>query len=152
MNIGRLAVLILAAVPAVAQTPDTAPGSSTEDVNAAFVQRISTLIEAHDKEPAAKIFKNIRLDNLKEIPASRLLDIMKFGYSRALGVKCTYCHVEADFSSDDKRPKRAAREMAVMHTNINQQLAKMSNLEPSPKGHFMNCATCHRGAVKPTER
>jgi hypothetical protein len=77
---------------------------------------------------------------------------MNFGYSRALGVQCTHCHEEADFSSDAKRPKRAAREMALMHTSINQQLAKMENLEPNPKGHNINCAICHRGAVKPTEQ
>ena len=37
---------------------------------------------------------------------------MNYGYSRALGVSCMHCHVEQDFASDEKRPKRAAREMA----------------------------------------
>jgi Photosynthetic reaction centre cytochrome C subunit len=75
--------------------------------------------------------------------------IMNAGYSRALGVTCSHCHVEEDFSSDDKRPKRAAREMAAMHRSINDQLAKMQNLEASPQGHFINCSTCHRGSVDP---
>jgi len=57
----------------------------------------------------------------------------------------------SDFSKDDKRTKRAAREMAAMHFTINQQLAKMQNLEPNPQGHFINCSTCHRGAIKSTE-
>lgn len=57
--------------------------------------------------------------------------------------------VEQDFSSDDKRPNRAAREMAAMHRSINDQLAKMQNLGPRPQGHFINCSTCHRGAVDP---
>ena len=148
----RLAVLLLAAAPAIAQAPDKATGGSDQEVNDAFVQRISKSIEGHDQEPAAQVFKNIRIDVLKKIPASRLLLIMNFGYSRALGVTCTYCHDEAAFSSDDKRPKRAAREMAGLHFSVNQQLAKMQNLEPSPQGRFINCATCHRGAVKPTER
>jgi len=77
---------------------------------------------------------------------------MNLGYSRALGVKCTHCHVKTDFSKDDKRPKRAAREMALMHFSINQQLAKMENLEPNPQGHFINCSTCHCGSVKPKEQ
>jgi hypothetical protein len=40
-----------------------------------------------------------------------------------------HCHVETGFSSDEKRPKRAARQMAVMHHSINDQLRKMENLE-----------------------
>ena len=77
---------------------------------------------------------------------------MNLGYTCALGVNCKYCHVEDDFSKDDKRPKRAAREMAVMHFSINQQLANMQELEPNPQGHFINCSTCHRGSVKPKEQ
>jgi hypothetical protein len=130
----------------------SARGLSTQEVNDAFVQRMSKLIEGHEQEPASEVFENIQLDILKNDPASQFLDIMNFGYSRALGVQCTHCHEEADFSSDAKRPKRAAREMALMHTSINQQLAKMENLEPNPKGHNINCAICHRGAVKPTEQ
>jgi hypothetical protein len=81
-----------------------------------------------------------------------MLDIMNGGYSRALGVRCTHCHVEQDFASDDKRPKRAAREMAAMHLTINQTLARMGNLESSPEDRFINCATCHRGQVDPYEQ
>jgi alpha-beta hydrolase superfamily lysophospholipase len=58
------------------------------------------------------------------VPSERLLLIMNLGYSRALGVSCTHCHMEEDFSSDDKRPRRAAREMAAMHRMINDQLKK----------------------------
>ena len=75
---------------------------------------------------------------------------MNGGYSRALGVACTHCHVEQDLSSDDKRPKRAAREMAVMHKMINDQLGKMQNLEIKPEERFINCSTCHRGQINPT--
>ena len=39
---------------------------------------------------------------------------MDVGYSRALGVSCTHCHDDQKFASDEKRPKRAAREMAGM--------------------------------------
>ena len=98
------------------------------------------------------MFKNIQLEVLKKAPAARLLLIMNLGYSRALGVNCKYCHEEDNFSKDDKRPKRAAREMAVMHFSINQQLAKMKELESNPQGHFINCSTCHRGSVKPKEQ
>ena len=76
---------------------------------------------------------------------------MNRGYSRALGVACTHCHVEDDFASDDKRPKRAAREMAHLHRMINEQLSKMQDLEPKPEGRFINCSTCHRGEINPMQ-
>lgn len=122
---------------------------STQEVNDAFVQKISKQIAGREEEPSEKVFKNMQIDSLKKIPASRLLLIMNLGYSKALGVTCKHCHVEDDFSKDDKRPKRCAREMALMHFSINQQLAKMQDLEPNPKGHFINCSTCHRGQIDP---
>ena len=109
--------------------------------------KISKQIEGHEQEPAEKVFKNVQI--MKKAPASRFLLIMNLGYSRALGVTCSYGHVETDFSSDALRPKRAAREMAAMHSTINQQIAQMKNLPPNPQGHFINCSTCHRGAVDP---
>jgi hypothetical protein len=120
---------------------------SDQEINDAFVQKISKQIAGHEQEPAGKVFKNVHI--MTNAPAARFLLIMNLGYSRALGVTCTHCHVEEDFSSDDKRPKRAAREMAAMHRSINDQLAKMQNLEASPQGHFINCSTCHRGSVDP---
>jgi hypothetical protein len=150
-------VMIAGALAMPAQTPaadSTAPSHDmkTQEMNDAFVQRISRQIAGHEQEPAAQVFKNIQLDVLKKGPASPLLLIMDLGYSRALGVTCTHCHVEDDFSKDDKRPKRAAREMALMHFSINQELARMQELDPNPQGHFINCSTCHRGSIKPKEQ
>ena len=134
-------------------TPTPQPGSAAsatvsanQEINNRFVKQILDRIAGHENEPAEQVFKNIQW--LKGVPAGRLLLIMNLGYSRALGVNCTHCHMEQDFSSDDKRPKRAAREMAVMHRMINEQLKKMQNLEPKPN-RAINCSTCHRGAVDP---
>ncbi|HYJ84936.1 MAG TPA: c-type cytochrome [Pyrinomonadaceae bacterium] len=132
--------------PQAAATP-AAPLSPTQETNNRFVKQISESIAGRENLPAEQVFKNIQ--HLKGVPAGRLLRIMNGGYSRALGVACTHCHVEQDFSSDDKRPKRAAREMAVMHRSINEQLGKMQNLEPRPQGRAINCSTCHRGAINP---
>lgn len=136
------------ATSALAQSPAAAP-SDVQKTNDAFVAKISKQIEGHEQEPAEKVFKNIQISNLKKAPAGRILLIMNLGYSRALGVTCTHCHVATDFASDDLRPKKAAREMAAMHFAINQQLSKMENLDPNPQGHFINCSTCHRGAIDP---
>ena len=124
---------------------------SNQEINDAFVQKISKQIAGHEQEPSGQVFKNIQVEFLKKVPAGRLLLIMNLGYSRALGVNCKHCHVEDDFSKDDKRPKLCARDMALMHFSINQQLAKMQNVEPNPNGHFINCSTCHRGAIDPLE-
>ncbi len=129
--------------------PGQAPGPSTQEFNDRLEHEIATRIVGRESEPAATVFKNIQIEWLKTIPARRLLDIMNGGYARALGVRCTHCHVESDFSSDDKRPKRAARDMAVMHRTINQTLAKMKDLESEPDERLINCATCHRGMINP---
>lgn len=159
----RLLVLLLVALAAAAysqnnassQQSSTAPAQpsdknaqpSVQETNDAYVEKIKRQIAGHEQEPAEQVFKNVQW--LKGVPAGRFLAIMNLGYSRALGVTCVHCHDDSDFSKDDKRPKRAAREMAAMHRSINEQLAKMQNLEPNPKGHFINCTTCHRGAVNP---
>lgn len=132
-----------------AQAPAQAANAqaSVQETNDAFVAKLQKQIAGHEQEPAEKVFKNVQI--MKKAPAARFLLIMNLGYAKALGVACTYCHAENDFASDEKRPKRAAREMAAMHSNINQQLAKMQNLAPNPQGHFINCSTCHRGQIDP---
>jgi hypothetical protein len=133
------------APPATAAQAPKEP--STQEINDAFVQQISKQIAGHEQEPAGQVFKNVQV--LKKTPASRFLLIMNLGYSKGLGVTCEHCHVKEDFSKDDKRPKRCARDMQQMHGDINQQLVKMQNLAPNPNGHFINCSTCHRGQIDP---
>ena len=146
-------LLLLATVCAPApQKPVVAPPASTnpnQETNDRFAKEILDRIAGHEKEPAGQVFKNVQIPWLKNVPAANLVDIMNFGYSRALGVACSHCHVTSDFASDDKRPKRAAREMAEMHHAINQQLAKMQNLTDPPEKRFINCTTCHRGHIDP---
>ena len=153
---GTLAVRALASsympVAPAASAPTSlqqAPVSRGQAENDRYEKQILERILGREKEPASKVFKNIRIPGLKAVPAEDFVGIINGGYSRALGVACTYCHVEQDFSSDEKRPKRAAREMAVMHRRINDELAKMRNLEGKPEDRFINCAACHRGAVDP---
>jgi hypothetical protein len=77
---------------------------------------------------------------------------MNGGYARALGVTCSHCHMTENFASDDRRPKRAARDMARMHWQINQELRAMENLATPPtQDRSINCATCHRGMINPRQ-
>jgi hypothetical protein len=145
-----IAVIIAAAAQNPAEPdPQTAPKLSNQEINDRFVEQITKQIAGHEQDLAAQVFKNIQISHLARIPASNLLDIMNYGYARALGVTCTHCHDEKDFSSDAKRPKKAAREMAAMHHRINEELQRMKNLEPNPEGHLINCNVCHRGRVNP---
>jgi hypothetical protein len=126
-----------------------ATADHTQEVNGRYVKRQLELIAGREREPAGNVFKNIQLPLFKNTPAGVLIDIMNGGYSRALGVTCTYCHSAEDFASDSKREKRAAREMAIMHRMINEQLGKMQNVQGKPEERFINCATCHRGEIDP---
>jgi hypothetical protein len=130
--------------------PQDAPPlpAAVKAANDQFVSAILLKIVGHEAEPAGQVFQNVQM--FKTIPARQLLTIMSVGYAPALGVACTHCHVETNFASDDKRPKRAAREMAVMHRSVNDQLAKMQNLATPPtENRSVNCAVCHRGKVNP---
>lgn len=144
--------------PAVRSAPAAttpAGAASTEPdsnaaANRAFVAAALTKIAGRETQPAESVFTNLKIPWLAKTQARTFLSIMSGGYARALGVRCTYCHVETDFSSDDKRPKRAAREMAVMHRMINTELAKMQHIPtPANENRAINCATCHRGTTKP---
>ena len=124
---------------------------STQEVNDRFERKILQEIAGKADKPAGDVFQNVQIEWLRNVPARNLLDIMNFGYSKALGVTCSHCHDTDAFANDDKRPKRAAREMAVMHHSINDQLRKMRNLETPPADRPINCFTCHRGKVNPRQ-
>lgn len=133
--------------------PPPRPSASAEpdaiaEANRAFVAAVLKEIAGRETQPAESVFKNVQW--LKKTEAGTFLSIMSIGYARALGVRCTYCHVETDFASDSKRPKRAAREMQVMHRMINTELQKMEHIKtPSSESRAIICMTCHRGATTP---
>jgi len=103
-------------------------------------------IAGKEKEPAEKVFKNMRV--LNAVPAGRVLSIMEMGYAKSLGVDCTHCHVAGKWEKDDVPTKQIAREMASMVGTINNDLLKkIENLKSETP--TVNCTTCHRGQVKP---
>ncbi len=90
----------------------------------------------------------------KDWPGSRLQPVMT-GFTRALGVRCPYCHKGQegkplstfDFASDENPNKDRAREMLRMLGDINDHLKK---IQPSgDKRVNMWCTTCHRGRPRP---
>jgi tetratricopeptide (TPR) repeat protein len=90
----------------------------------------------------------------KDFPAAKLSAVMR-GFTRALGVRCTHCHVGEegkdlstyDFVSDANPNKQRAREMYLMLGSINEHLKK---IQPSgDKRVNMWCNTCHHGRPRP---
>ncbi len=97
--------------------------------------------------------------NLQQLPRTlekpALVNIMRT-WTSALGVRCNHCHVGpdnlvgADFASDEKATKKAARQMLVMTRSINQQhLANLPTAAEGDQRQVASCYTCHRGQPKP---
>ena len=95
--------------------------------------------------------------NLKVLPADMTRDqvtaIMR-GFTGALGVRCTHCHVgqdgnpqSMDYASDDKDEKMTAREMLKMVRTINADYVSMASGGDAKAD--VRCETCHRGKTEP---
>lgn len=117
------------------------------------------LLAASAPSLTAQQFPPDRLENVKAFPPDMtvraLIDSMA-GFTRALGVRCTYCHVgresdplEAyDFKSDEKPEKVKAREMIRMVAAINgDHLTRLGDRRVP--AIVVTCATCHRGVREP---
>lgn len=99
-------------------------------------------------------FKNLKVLP-KDIPEAELRATMN-GFTRALGVRCIFCHVgeegkpfnPEDFQKDDKPTKLKAREMLRMVAAINgDYLSKLDKRADPPIK--VECFTCHRGVTQP---
>ncbi len=111
-----------------------------------------TLPAARADEPAAAAqakgegevhFKNLELLP-KDISKKELMATMK-GFSKALGVRCEFCHVmkpTKDFAKETKK-KDITREMMKMTRKIDEQFFTW------PKAPKATCYMCHRGDEKP---
>ncbi len=116
-----------------------------------FILGFST--QAQDEWPWPEKPENLQILP-KDWPGSRLRPVMT-GFSRALGVRCSHCHVGEegkplntyDFTSDENPNKNRAREMLRLLGSVNDHLDK---IEPSgDKRVNMWCHTCHRGRPRP---
>jgi hypothetical protein len=150
------AAMIVLSQSASAQTPTTAPAPTPEQIAArndslradrtAHVNRLLEQIKGKEDLPAEEVFQDIRI--LKGMPARRLLNIMSMGYSNALGVSCSHCHVTTDFSSEDKVAKQVARDMVAMAAVINDSLLKnIKGIRSENPG--VSCSTCHNSQPRP---
>lgn len=98
-------------------------------------------------------------DNLQVLPSDisrpQLSAVMR-GFTSALGVRCSSCHVGEegqplstyDMASDDKAMKRKAREMLRMVQAIDADFLQALPDRGSPAIR-VTCATCHGGIRRP---
>jgi photosynthetic reaction center cytochrome c subunit/tetratricopeptide repeat protein len=123
--------------------------------------------------PAARAQLPVKPENLQVLPKDMATDsvvaVMR-GFTMALGVRCTFCHVERtpaagapapgpggggggpfvnfDFKNDEKDHKKIARIMIRMMDSVNTRfLASIPNRDNPPTN--VTCMTCHRGLSKP---
>lgn len=91
----------------------------------------------------------------QDMPREKVVELMG-GFTRALGVRCAYCHVgeegkplnPADFAKDEKPAKEKARVMLRMVQDINDKyLTQLETRETPAIG--VQCVTCHRGTTQP---
>ena len=104
------------------------------------------------------------LENIQVLPKTmdraQVVMVMQ-NINKALGVQCTYCHVERagaapgangqvpiDPPKDDKETKKKARVMMKMVGQINMTLAAEMG-KPADQIARVQCATCHRGNAIP---
>jgi hypothetical protein len=86
--------------------------------------------------------------NLKVLaPNTDMLFTMQL-FNEALGVQCTYCHVQGDFASDTNPKKDIARKMIGIVRQIDGSFPSSTGMFPAGY-HEVDCTTCHRGSVKP---
>ena len=97
-----------------------------------------------------------KFTNLKILPKTiakdDLVQTMR-QFSIGLGVRCNYCHAQADsgkakmdFASDAKKEKGIARGMLKMVDRINNKLIPKTGVKSPVK---VQCVTCHRGVETP---
>ncbi|MEO8593608.1 MAG: c-type cytochrome [Candidatus Solibacter sp.] len=87
---------------------------------------------------AEEVYQNIVA--FKGKPADQVMPAMQFMAS-ALGVECTFCHVQGKMEADDKNAKKTARAMIAMTAAINKD---------SFRGQQeVTCYTCHHGVGHP---
>src|ERR1044072_4282109 len=94
--------------------PQSQPGQQQQENP--VVAEIRKQIAGRENQPAEQVFKNIQV--LKGQQAGRIPNIMRT-FTRALGVRCDFCHVCGEWEKDDKDMKRVARDMMHMTFDIN---------------------------------
>jgi hypothetical protein len=107
------------------------------------VKNLLGTIAGRENEPAGQVFKNVQV--LKTEPAGDFVRRMG-GFARALGGRCSRCHVTGDWAADTRAEKATARGMIELVNTTNANLQKIQGVRSNTR---IGCNTCHRGQGRP---
>lgn len=118
-----------------------------------LIMQLSVSVHGQQKFPPDK-FVNLQMFP-KDTAPGVLVGAMK-NFTRALGVRCQFCHVgeeglpleKFDFASDVKPQKQLTRQMMRITAEINAQITNAVPDAPA-QGYQVTCYTCHRGQQHP---
>jgi len=101
-------------------------------------------------------------ENLKILPkdiSDAKLDSIMQSYTKALGVQCSFCHVQTNstndslsFMSDDQPMKDNARGMMKMVIDINKTYFYFDKNTKPEYLNVVHCKTCHQGEPIPPNK
>jgi photosynthetic reaction center cytochrome c subunit len=99
------------------------------------------------------IFKNLQV--LPKDISKDSLDTIMHHFTKALGVRCNFCHAmgngKMDFASDEKEEKGIARYMIKMAAGINTTYFNFEKSNRPDTINVVKCITCHHGYPHPDE-
>ena len=94
-----------------------------------------------------------KLTNIKVLPKSlsyQQVDHIMDEWSKALGVRCNFCHDNANKALDSKPEKAMARKMFAMESKLNKKYFGAKKDSLGLMAHTgINCNTCHKGVAHP---
>jgi len=116
-----------------------------------WMDEVFQIIKGKEKWPADSVFKNLKVMKGKNnLSAEHLLWMMNYGWSKELGITCSYCHVPGKWESDSLPTKDIARGMYNMRQQINREILPKITGKDYFKNPKVTCITCHRGEPVPT--
>jgi Photosynthetic reaction centre cytochrome C subunit len=118
-----------------------------------YMNQVLASIRGKEKMRADSVFKNLKvIKGESSISAEHLLWMMNWGWSKELGITCSYCHNVNNWASDSISAKNIARGMWNMRVRINQEILPAITGRDYQNDPAVSCITCHRGKPIPSEK
>ena len=131
--------------------PPRIPEDSLDADRMKWMKEVLNSIKGKEKWPADSVFRNLKVIKGKStISAEHLLLMMNYGWSKELGISCSYCHIPGKWDSDSLPPKNIARGMWNMRQQINGEILPRITGKDYWGNPKVSCVTCHRGEPIPS--
>lgn len=127
------------------QVASTAGFYQEQDIMDKYIAQVKEMIKGKEDLPAKDVYKNLKIDQIKNMPASRVISIMRIAFANSLGTDCMHCHVKDDWASDEKKQKDITRGMWQLMGETSAKVKEITGNETA----FVNCTICHSGSIIP---